>query len=247
MENEFKILTKELIIETCPKWFLIQEENNTSLNGVASIELLGSDTLEIYSIEINISDREVKVKESPVGTKLPSFCPERHINYGGDFCIGLNIGKNIDNTVDAEYWWESLHEHLKIQRVAKMTRIWPNQNSLSHGHAAVYQVKAEKIAKDLGIYDEYQKAIFNPISWFRKLVDHAESVGVNRLEIDDLLTRFKFNSARYRRKRQKVKIVKKMIFLESKRRKEEVLFWQSFDKSKISCCGTMESCQLTPS
>lgn len=240
-------MIKELVSENCPSWFLIQEETSTSINGEASIELEGSDNLSLYSLEISVQDMEVEVKESVIGAKLPSFCPERHINYGGAFCIGFNIGKNINNTDDAKYWWESLHKHLKIQCVAAKTGVWPNQHSLSHGNAAIYQIKAERIATELCIYDQYQKAMFNSDSWFSKLVDDAHYLGVNALELDQLLDKFKFNKACYRRKRQKVKIVRKIISLELMRRNEEQLFWKSFDKSQVACCKTMKSCQLKSS
>jgi hypothetical protein len=52
----------------------------------------------VFELRVLQLSEEIWVFERPVGEMLPACCPERHINPGGSFCIGLNAGKGITLT-----------------------------------------------------------------------------------------------------------------------------------------------------
>ena len=61
----------------------------------------------LYTLAVAYNGQEVLARERLGGKLLPDFCPERHINSGGSFCLGLNAGKGIDDAT-APGWWETL-------------------------------------------------------------------------------------------------------------------------------------------
>ena len=120
-----------------------------------------------YHLELEAKDGTIMVKECNEKRHLPAACPCRHLNYNGTFCLGLKMrpGVNIKNSI----WWEYLGIFLQFQEVAEKTKIWPQYvdengkiyNDLSHGKAANHQLKAEKIASELGIRDCYDDAMLD--------------------------------------------------------------------------------------
>lgn len=85
---------------------------------------------------------------------LPAFCPERHINVDGTFCLHWAEEEPLTvSTVDgAEEWWSKLLVFLDRQRLARRLRRWPGQaDARAHGPgAARHQATAERLAAMLG-------------------------------------------------------------------------------------------------
>ncbi|WP_024905209.1 E2 domain-containing protein [Robbsia andropogonis] len=82
---------------------------------------------------------------------LPAFCPERHINSDGSFCLYWqeHDAMGVADIAAAHRWWQTLREFLLLQeRVAKL-RHWPG-DGWAHGSAAHHQNYAEMAASALG-------------------------------------------------------------------------------------------------
>jgi len=101
---------------------------------------------------------EIIVSERSIGSTLPACCPERHINRGGSFCIGLRAGEGItDETAPA--WWTKLHAFALWQETAEETGFWPSEAQLSHGEAGEMELAAENAADQLGLRAPYREAV----------------------------------------------------------------------------------------
>ncbi len=106
----------------------------------------------IYSLNIAVFGASAVAREiSPL--LLPAFCPERHINRDGSFCL---YWRDVDDIVidrpDAAWaWWETLVRFLQLQTRAARLRCWPDGQGRAHGPAAaLHQLRAESAAERLG-------------------------------------------------------------------------------------------------
>lgn len=105
----------------------------------------------VYQICVSVMGTSASAKEV-TPTLLPTFCPERHINGDGSFCL---YWRAVDDIViagpDAALaWWETLVRFLQLQTRAARRRRWPEGQGRAHGAAAVHQYRAEKAAEWLG-------------------------------------------------------------------------------------------------
>ncbi|MEH2480991.1 hypothetical protein V1282_004348 [Nitrobacteraceae bacterium AZCC 2146] len=112
----------------------------------------------VFELRVVQISGEIWVFERPVGNRLPACCPERHINPGGSFCIGLNAGKGITHET-APAWWVKLHAFVLLQETAAETGLWPSQAQLSHGEAGEIELKAERAAEQIGLLSAYRDAV----------------------------------------------------------------------------------------
>src|SRR6266699_4585688 len=96
---------------------------------------------------------EDKVREASP-TLLPAFCPERHINFDGGFCLYWAEVEplTISDVEAAATWWMKVLTFLKRQQVAAARRQWPARSEArAHGpDAALQQVIVEWSADRLG-------------------------------------------------------------------------------------------------
>jgi hypothetical protein len=112
----------------------------------------------VFELRVVQLSEEISVFERPVGNTLPACCPERHINPGGSFCVGLRAGEGItDETAPA--WWEKLHAFILLQETATETGLWPSQAQLSHGEAGEIELEAERAAEQVGLFSAYRDAV----------------------------------------------------------------------------------------
>ena len=104
-----------------------------------------------YVLSIDGRSPSVVVHEqSP--TRLPAFCPDRHINRGGVFCMNWQAADPlfVTDRESAIRWWSTLLEYLRLQERARQRKQWPGRVEWAHGDAAVYQRIAETCALALG-------------------------------------------------------------------------------------------------
>lgn len=80
----------------------------------------------------------LRVAEAGV-RQLPSFCPERHINRDGSFCMSLEPAPVPTAFEDGRRWWESLAGYLDLQLDAMLFGDWENGNAWAHGDAGKVQ------------------------------------------------------------------------------------------------------------
>ncbi|MBX9647945.1 MAG: hypothetical protein K2X57_12920 [Xanthobacteraceae bacterium] len=104
----------------------------------------------IYHLRISITGASASVKELALKL-LPTFCPERHINADGSFCLFWRAVDDIaiDGPHSALEWWETLARFLQHQTRAARLRRWPDGQARAHGAAAIHQLRAERAAERL--------------------------------------------------------------------------------------------------
>jgi len=105
-----------------------------------------------FALELLATGDAVSVREQ-LPLRLPVFCPDRHINEGGWFCLGWD-STAVPEVVDeksARAWWTAVVRFLQLQLAANELGVWVNQsNDWAHGNAAIHQELAEAAAKILG-------------------------------------------------------------------------------------------------
>ncbi|WP_176025772.1 E2 domain-containing protein [Burkholderia vietnamiensis] len=196
-------------------------------------------------------------------SRLPAFCPERHINSDGSFCLYWreHDAMGIADATAAHRWWQTLREFLLLQeRVAKLRR-WPG-DGWAHGSAAHHQNHAEAAAAALS------QVVSEALQDGRLLVKAGPKVShpngpTLRVHIDGvhLYTVWR-KSGRVTNKRQPCICARGQIGRRSKFRscgdhasqaaqlaismaawkEAEAAFWDVFKDT--TCCGTCDDCPL---
>lgn len=113
---------------------------------------LADGRVSVYRLRISFIGAAAAVQET-VPTLLPAFCPERHINRDGSFCLYWRAVDDIviDRPDAARAWWETLVRFLQLQARAGRLRRWPDGQDRAHGaSAAAHQLRAEMAAERLG-------------------------------------------------------------------------------------------------
>lgn len=92
-----------------------------------------------------------KVREQ-TPLRLPAFCPNRHINSDGTFCMGWQTADplSVVDAATATAWWARLLKYLRQQEIARRRGRWPAGEEWAHGDAAHHQWYAEACARALG-------------------------------------------------------------------------------------------------
>lgn len=106
----------------------------------------------VYSLSITVVGASAVAREI-APSLLPAFCPERHINWNGSFCLYWRAVDDIviDRPEAARAWWETLVRFLQLQTRAARLRHWPDGQGRAHGAAAaLHQLRAELAAERLG-------------------------------------------------------------------------------------------------
>lgn len=114
------------------------------------VKFVDGRTLD-FVLELQQIGALVTIKECVV-THLPAFCPERHINRDGTFCLYYSAAGSlvISDEASAIDWMETVYKFLKLQDRARVKRMWPNKSTWAHGEAARHQMRALETANHLG-------------------------------------------------------------------------------------------------
>jgi hypothetical protein len=193
---------------------------------------------------------------------LPSFCPERHINFDGTFCLYWAEAEphEITEAEAARRWWGKLLLFLLRQRTAAALRSWPGKGEArAHGpEAARHQAAAEESAKKLG--GAFKKALKEGrLTTLRRRLGGHDRL---RLLLDGrrLLT-VDMESGHVMTRRQRCKcdrgnglplvacsdhaqVFADLVAAIEGWRLAEAKFFESFKDSSLKCCGTMDDCPL---
>jgi hypothetical protein len=195
----------------------------------------------VFELTVVETAGEIAILERPIGNTLPACCPDRHINPGGTFCLGLRAGEGIsDRTAPA--WWVKLHAFILLQETAAETGLWPSRAQLSHGDGADIELAAEAAAEQIGVLESYREAVaFNTGPIVVALAKINQTSG--------LLRNGRSRCLCGRADRRGRPLLRRdchrrgcPIVLEHKRRAKVADFWQSM--SGQACCGTMQNCPL---
>jgi hypothetical protein len=178
----------------------------------------------LYHLRVSASDR-LSVAEAVPGTQLPRRCPERHVNFDGSFCLGLEpFGCTADEVDD---FWAKLRSYLLCQQYADARGQWPTGRWLSHGDAARHQLAAEAAAERAGLASRYRRAL---------------EFGIGRLA--GPLPQTDLSSRTLAPKSQRRLAIEELIAAETKRRAAEAAFAEGYAFVGVRCCGTMHVCPL---
>lgn len=196
-------------------------------------------------------------------TLLPEFCPERHINPGGTFCLywaEAEDGDIVDEDT-ANLWWGKLLLFLRHQRTAGKLREWPGQgDARAHGNAARYQAQAEQEADVLG--QTLRQALRDNRLTTKKRKSgriglylngkRLLSVFLKERRVMTLRQRCKCAEAEQRRLPivdcgdHGAAIVRLVLAMEAWK-SAEAEFSKTFKSLSYKCCGTMDNCPLAAS
>lgn len=115
--------------------------------------ILPGGTRHTFQLAVAINGEQTSVRELPGQGTLPSFCPDRHINPGGTFCLGWGAD-NPSTIIDveaAQRWWSTVYQFLARQACANSRKVFPGvEHGRAHGDAARHQANAEVAATSLG-------------------------------------------------------------------------------------------------
>jgi len=107
-----------------------------------------------FQLAVAINGEQTSVRELPGQGTLPSFCPDRHINPGGTFCLGWDTDNpsTITDLEAARRWWSTVYQFLARQVGANNRKVFPGvEHGRAHGDAALHQANAEVAAARLGL------------------------------------------------------------------------------------------------
>lgn len=240
-----QLSTLSLLATTTPTWATSTIDVAGELQVIAAVPRAGGQESRSYRLRVVGADNSVAVFESQQSELLPKFCPERHINPSGDFCLGLDAGKKIDNADAARVWWSQLLVFLSFQESAHESRAWPGFAQLSHGEpAAMLQLEAEQLSDELGVKQLYRDALLfdsGLIAECARRFDAQKMRPRNGRATCACGRRDKRGRVQLRRRCWRA-AQKCLVELEFLRRREVRKFWKVFKGRE--CCGTMDECPL---
>lgn len=251
----------DLIVDVAPKYggTCFRYSGKSYLTLSLPIELSDGRIIP-YSLTVTQYENVLKVKES-TPKNLPAFCPERHINSDGTFCLGFgsDFPREVSNEENAVIWFETLYKYLQTQARAANLRVWPGNSQWAHGDASSHQLKAmvasSKISTEIrASFDNGELTLRRSSSRRRKILEvlilgkvifriWEQSAKV----INTKRACFCKSSGRKRPKRigrcgdhalQAISLAFAIRDLES----EEAKFWVAYAGS--SCCNTCDACPL---
>lgn len=205
-----------------------------------------------YRLRLEAGRPEPKIREV-TPERLPTFCPNRHINVGGYFCLSFPSEDPlpIRDAGSAGAWWARLLKFLNLQETASVLRRWPTNMEWAHGDAARHQCRAELCSAALG-------------PRFTEALDHrrltARRSGGAFLQVRDGKTRLYSVWSKERRVatlrqtcpcgsglpivacREHAKQAAELAFALLAWTRAEAEFWDY--ARKLTCCGTLRDCPL---
>ncbi|KAB0682046.1 E2 domain-associated cysteine-rich protein [Aureimonas leprariae] len=216
-----------------------------------------------FLLEIaEVSDTLIAREAAPVN--LPCFCPERHINSGGTFCLYWDEDEPLSFSTrpDIELWWGKLLIFLHRQIVAGRLRRWPGKgDARAHGQeASRFQKRAEIAASKLGPSFETvlredrltTRTVRGKGSRrLRLLLDGKKIATLNeeRQQIMTLRSRCRCERSNHRRLpltacEDHAGALADLGMSVRGRVEAERRFFEFFAEAKVTCCGTMDGCPL---
>lgn len=132
-----------------------------------------------YHLRIDAGDVEPEVREAKP-ERLPTYCPNRHVNDEGVFCLSFPSEDPLPvvDAASAAAWWARLLKYLSLQETTTRLRRWPSRHEWAHGVAAMYQQRAEVCAAALGA--QFVKALAQ-----RRLTARRRGKGSDFLQVYD--------------------------------------------------------------
>ncbi len=233
-----------------PGWVKLKSRSNNKLHVTATVSVYADHEASYELVISSVLRQRITVKEEPVGSSLPIFCPELHINDDSTFCLGLRVGAKISNRDVAIDWWGKLETFLKCQCLAVVEMDWPVGKGLSHGDSpSVVHIAAIKLASSLNLQKIYAMGVDRNKGAFGEDFPRFRSNGRvwdrrNLFRQSAFAKSFRKQGQRFGRKKRKEEIIR-LIGLELLRRQELNNFWSHFLKRQYTCCGRASRCPFS--
>ncbi len=228
------------ITRAAPDWADVTRIHVNEINVDAVAVRASGNLSRLYTLAVAYDGREVLARERIGPRLLPDFCPERHVNAGGTFCLGLNAGRGIGDAT-ATAWWEKLKAFLLCQDTASETGVWPEYAQMSHGDAGEIEAKAEQIAKSIGRLGDFHRAVRSDDGPIAASLDKVRTTGQLRNGRSVCLCG-RANKKGRPLLRRECHILGCPIELEFARRRETKRFWDA--ARGRPCCRSMKNCPL---
>lgn len=110
---------------------------------IFELKFFGDDG-KAYKEELEVHFKSDALHVKATNGRYPDLCPNRHINHGGWFCLGLAEDINV---LSIERWVQNLKRFLEAQQKCEINGIWPRDDDLkewAHGDGAIYQKVVEQ-------------------------------------------------------------------------------------------------------
>jgi hypothetical protein len=236
-----------LILAAKPEWMAL-DGLKVPLTGEATLRASGAARDWKIGLTIAETGGVVEAREQSVGV-LPNFCPQRHVNENGSFCLGYRVGENICSVDDAAVWWGLLLQYLSLQRIASRTRRWPPRQALAHGDAGRHQLDAQEAAARIGILEQYLDMLDGAEHWLagRHIVLNKAGDGLINGRLNCPVGCLRSRKPRLRRECCRKADVARLVRSERQRIDAERRYWYELRQRGLSCCGTMKVCPLRAS
>lgn len=241
--------------------FGVVRSSATSLNKVViSVPRAGGDRHD-FALELSTAGSSVAVREEP-RARLPAFCPDRHINEDGSFCLGWGstAAPAVVDEDSARAWWTAVVRFLQLQLTANELGAWKNgANDWAHGDAARHQALAEAAAESLGtrFRDDLRAGKFSVIREphirgarleLRREGNHIARVTIGPpARLKDSRTPCPCDQPAGMTVDACADHADHLVRFTAELwrwREAEDLFLRELEKRGITCCGTLKSCKL---
>lgn len=216
-----------------------------------------SGDAHIEELEVHTVNNVLKVKAT--NGRYPNLCPNRHINSGGFFCLGLY--EDLKN-LSVKKWVRTVQYFLEAQNKCEINGVWPRDDfkEWAHGDGAIYQKKVEQ-------YYELFKKTHLDLTLDQLMVFEPKCLNLNKEKIFHVYANNELilvgNEKKVFNKRhtcicdnhglKKHKSIGKCpnkcsetVFMVAINdyllNKAEKVFWESFGKTE--CCNTMKKCNF---
>jgi hypothetical protein len=134
------------LLQRRPEWVYVVSQSADKASIAAHPPLARPLSPSGFLLELNLtSNGGVAVRENQPASVLPSFCPERHINPGGAFCIFYGSDAPLGDDVQADRWWDALCIFLVNQGYAERFGVWPLNSGLD-GRSSYLDVPRDGVA-----------------------------------------------------------------------------------------------------
>lgn len=157
---------------------------------------------------------------------LPAYCPERHINAGGGFCLGFDEPfLRPTSAARGREWWLRVRGYLEQQLDAALLRRWPGGVEWKHGAAAEWQKRLERECAD-------------DVALLASVRAHARRSRAPLTRDDPCPC----GSTRSVLRCHGVRVTRLLALARGEQAAERA-FWAG-TKGGVACCGTMNGCFL---
>ena len=129
----------DLVAYLSKKKISIQQKNENTI--IFELKFY-TDAGDARSVELEVHAVNDVLKVKATNGRYPSLCPNRHINNGGFFCLGLHEDLA---TLSIEKWVRTVQKFLEAQYKCELNGMWPINDfkQWAHGDGAKYQKVVE--------------------------------------------------------------------------------------------------------